>query len=116
MTQKDLQIAKKTTKIYELIFKNKTTGAYEDITDWTIYFTAKINMNDPDASAVISKTVTEHSEPTNGITLITLEPTDTDIDAGNYYFDIGFKDDDAQQGVLIQGKLRIVETVRKTRG
>ena len=115
MQHKDLQIDKKTTKIYELIFKNKETGAYEDITDWTVYFTVKINMNDSDASAVISKTITDHVDATAGKTLINLEPTDTDLDAGNYYFDIGFKNDDAQEGIIIQGKLRIVETVRKTR-
>ena len=113
MQYKDLEIIKKTTKIYELIFKKN--GAYKDITDWTIYFTVKSNMNDTDASAKISKTVTSHSDPTNGITLITLDPTDTDLDAGNYYFDIGFKDDESQEGVLFQGKLKIVEAVRKTR-
>lgn len=115
MMHKDLQIDKKTTRIYELIFKDNVNGGYKDITDWSIFFTAKINMNDPDASAVISKTITTHSDPTNGTTLITLEPTDTDLTAGNYYFDISFKDDELQEGVLIQGKLKIVETVRKTR-
>ena len=113
MQYKDLEFTKKTTKIYELIFKKN--GAYVDITDWSIYFTVKSNMNDPDASAIISKTITSHSAPTDGTTLITLEPTDTDQDAGNYYFDIGFKDDELQEGVLFQGKLRIVEAVRKTR-
>jgi len=113
MKIKDLEIVKKTTKIYELIFKKD--GVYHDITDWTVYFIVKENMEDLDASAKITKTITSHSDPTNGKTLITLEPTDTDIDAGNYYFSMDFKDDDDQQGVLFQGKLRIVESVRKTR-
>ena len=115
MMHKDLQIDKKTTKIYELIFKDNVNGGYKNITGWSIYFTAKVNMNDSDASAVILKTITDHVDAIAGKTLINLEPTDTDIDAGNYYFDIGFKNEDAQEGVLIQGKLKIVETVRKTR-
>ena len=113
MQHKDLEVVKKTTKIYELIFKKD--GVYEDITGWSIYFTAKANMNDSDANAKISKTVTSHSDPTNGVTLITLEPADTDIDAGNYYYSMDWKDNDDNEGVFFQGKLRIIESVRKTR-
>ncbi len=113
MQHKDIKITKKTTKVYELIFKKN--GAYENITGWSIYFTVKSNMNDSDANAKISKTVTSHSDAVNGKTLITLEATDTDIDAGNYYYSIDWKDDDDQEGVLFQGKLKITESVRKAR-
>jgi len=113
MTHKDLEITKKTTRIYELTFKKN--GVYQDITDWTVYFTAKSNMNDSDANAKISKTITSHSDPKKGKTLITLEAIDTNIDAGNYYFSVDWKDDDDQEGVFCQGKLKIIESVRKTR-
>ena len=116
MKQQDFIIDKKTTKIYELKFKNKDTGLAEDITDWTVYYMAKVNMEDLDANAVITKTVTSFSQATEGIALITLEPTDTDIDAGNYYYEIACKDDDAQETVLFQGKLKIKEVVIKAKG
>jgi len=113
MEHKDLEIVRKTTKILELHFTK--SGQNEDITDWTVYFTAKANMNDTDANAKISKAVTSHSDPIDGKTLITLEPADTDIDAGNYYFSIDFKDADDQIGILFSGKLKITEPVRKDR-
>ena len=114
MQHKDIKIVRKTTKVYELIFKKD--GISKDITDWSIYFVAKANVKDTDANAEISKTITTHSAPTSGITLITLDPSDTDIDAGNYYYSIDFKDDKDQEGVVLHGKLRIIEPVRKTRG
>ena len=53
-----------------------------DITDYTIFFTAKPEVDDDatDAAAVISKDVTTHSDPTNGKTNITLTDSDTDVD------------------------------------
>ena len=113
MQIKDIEIVKKTTKIYELHFTKD--GQNKDITGWSIYFTCKANMLDSDANAKITKTVTSHSAPTDGKTLITLEASDTDIEAGNYYFSIDFKDDENQEGVLFQGKLKVIESVRKTR-
>jgi len=113
MIHKEIEIVRKTTKIFELHFTK--SGQNEDITGWSVYFTAKSNMNDIDADAKISKTVTSHSDPVDGKTLITLEPADTNIDAGNYYFSIDFKDSDDQIGILFHGKLKIVEPVRKDR-
>jgi len=113
MQYKDISIVRKTTKILELHFTK--SGQNEDITGWTVYFCCKSNVKDIDANAKISKTVTSHSAPTDGKTLITLEPSDTDITAGNYYYEVSFKDDDDQEGVLFSGKLRISEPILKTR-
>jgi len=110
---KDLEVVRKTTKNYELQFTKN--GQMVDITDYSVYFTVKTNMNDNDASSVINKTVTSHSEPTKGITLIQLTTSDTDIDAGNYYYSIDYKDDDDNQQVLFTGRIRVIEPVRKTR-
>jgi len=110
----DIQLARKTTKTFELQFDSD--GAPVDITGWTIYFTVKEKMNDTDANAKISRTVTTHTEPTNGKTLIELTVSDTDIPAGNYYYSIDSKDDDDNEQVLFYGRVRIIEPVRDYRG
>jgi len=103
----NLTIFKKTTKYYELIFRKK--GIIEDITDWTIYFTVKEKMIDDDVDAIISKDITVHEDAINGKTVITLSTSDTDKPAGNYHYDIKYKDEENNIGVLFWGKLRIAE-------
>ena len=113
MEYKDLEFFRKSSKTYEAIFKKD--GISEDITGWTIYFTVKENMTDSDANAKISKTVTSHSEPLNGKTLIELTSSDTDITAGVYWYSIDYKDNLGNEGVLFTGKLKVKEPVRKIR-
>jgi hypothetical protein len=60
----------------------------------TVFFTVNAN-NAPsdDSAAVISKTVTSHSDPTNGKTTIALTNTNTqNITPGTYYYDVQVKD------------------------
>ena len=110
----DLEVVRNTTKIYELVFTKD--GVSQDITDWKVYFTVKSEAKDSDANAVISKTITSHDDPTNGKTLIELEPADTaDLDLGNYYYSMDFKDDEDQEGVLFTGRFRLVKPIRDTR-
>lgn len=107
---KDLEIYTKTTKAYELIFKKN--GVAENITGWTIYFTCKLNMKDTDANAVIAKDITDpnHSDPTNGKTLIELTTSDTDL-LGSYHYDIKFKDDNGNADILFRGRITFVKPV-----
>lgn len=111
MVYKDLVIMKKTTKIYEVTFKHKQTGAKEDITDWTLYFTVKANMLDIDDNAKIKKDVTIHEDAINGKTVIELSANDTDLDAGIYYYDIKYKDDEDNIGIIVSGRITMVEPV-----
>lgn len=66
-----------------------------DLTDCTVFFTAKptISNASDDSDAVIEKEVTDHTDPTNGTTVISLTPTDTNIAPGLYYYDIQVKKD-----------------------
>ena len=61
-----------------------------DITGYTLYFTAKKQFSDADADAEISKTIlpAQLTDPTHGITAITLSNSETDINEGKYKFDI----------------------------
>jgi len=108
----DLDIDRKTTKAYELIFKKN--GIPIDITGWVIYFTVKSKMEDSDSSALIKKDVTNHLDPKAGKTLIELSQSDTDI-KGSYYYDVKFKDTSDNSGILYYGRIRFRETVT-TRG
>lgn len=112
MIWKNLQIYKKTTKAYELRFKKN--GIPEDITGWTIYFVVKENMEDTDANAKIFKKITSHIDATNGKTLIELTKDDTNLH-GNYYYSVDYKDDEGNEIVLFNGRVKFVETVIKTR-
>ena len=58
-----------------------------DITGYTILFKIKKNMSDTDANAIFSKTITTHSDPTNGTTSFEQTAQETnDIENGTYWF------------------------------
>lgn len=79
-------------RVFTLTFTN-SSGVAIDISNYTIFFTVKSSFNDTDANAVISKTVTSHSDPTHGITTVTLAAADTDTKTpGAYIYDIQTKD------------------------
>jgi hypothetical protein len=58
-----------------------------DITGWKVYFMVKEKIDDTDAAAKISKTITTHTAPLSGETTIELSSADTNL-LGNYYFAI----------------------------
>lgn len=82
-----------------------------DITGWTLFFTVKSKICDDDADAVITKTVTSHSDPTNGVTQVELTHDDTDIDVGTYMYDIKTKDTDGKFSSSRVGTLEILDRV-----
>jgi hypothetical protein len=61
-------------------------GSALNITGATVLFQVKLNKDD--TTALISKTVTTHTNPAAGETEIDLSGTDTDIDVGSYWYDI----------------------------
>ena len=65
-------------------------GTALDLTGRTVFFTVKRknDYSDDDEDAVITKTVTSHSDPTAGKTVISLTATQTDVDRGVYKADI----------------------------
>lgn len=72
-------------------------GEPVDITGWTVFLTVKKTLADADEDALIAKTVTDHTDPTAGLTAIAIDEEDTeDADAGRYYYDIQLKDSDGK--------------------
>lgn len=72
---------------YLLTF-TKDDGSAIDIGEWKVYFTVKKNYRDDDTEAIIKKDISDHYDPGNGKTKITLSPEDTEVVPGNYYYDI----------------------------
>lgn len=77
---------------YSIVVTYQVDGVAVDITGATILFTVKSVESDTDATdatALVQKNVTSHSDPTHGISTITLTPANTrDIEPGNYYYSI----------------------------
>lgn len=105
----NLKIYRKTSKAYELQFKKNALAV--DLTGWTVYFTLKLKMEDTDANAKIKKDITTHANGTKGKALIELTATDTDLPTKSYYYDIKYKDTAGNAGILIRGRITIVEPV-----
>ena len=101
------------SKTYELKFT--LSNAPIDITGWTIIFMAKVDMTDPDSSAVISKFyhTADFLDALNGKMLVQLTMDDTTMNAGNYYYAIKFitNSDPADGGIIFQGRMSIQNAV-----
>lgn len=73
-----------------------SNGLAGDLTGASVFFTVKKTEFDndmTDASAVLAKTITTHSDPTNGVSVINIDPSDTlDLDPNiDYRYDIKVK-------------------------
>ena len=111
--EQDLTIPKNTTKSYEI--RIQQNGVPIDITGWIVFFTVKERMIDGDDKAIIKKTITSHTDPTQGKTIISLTDTDTDKSPKSYYYDITIQDDSAVDNrfVILRGRFTIERTTTR---
>jgi len=108
-TKQNLSIIQGDSKTYTLTFRD-AAGTALNITGWTVYFTVKQNYTDPDVSAILSKTVTVHTDPTHGITAIELEHADTEnLASGNYFYSIQTLTNASKFYTLLRGNYKIEE-------
>lgn len=81
------------------------------LTGATVYFTAKTVDSDTiadDASAVIQKTIINHTDPAAGLSVISLTDEDTYLPVGkNYHWDIRVKTAAGKSYLCVEGKLEI---------
>jgi hypothetical protein len=100
------------TRDYALTFTSN--GAAYNISGATIWFTLKKNRLDADTQAALQKTLTQHSDPSHGITTLSLTASDTAIEPGRYFYDFQVK---TQSGVIItflSGVVNVLEDVTRT--
>jgi hypothetical protein len=102
----NLTIPKANTIVID-IERKTSSGAVVDITNYKYFFTAKNNYTDADASAVISTSVSTHSDPTNGVTAITLTAAMTNITEGSYYYDIKEVTATSSVNTMVKGVLTV---------
>lgn len=77
-----------------IFVEDETTGQPQDITGWKFYFTAKRRITDSDDDAVLKKDVTDHIDPTEGLSAIPLTAAETKVvDEGVYLYDVQAKDE-----------------------
>jgi len=90
-----------------------SAGAVIDITGWTLYFTAKKKLDDPDSEAVLQKTVTNHVDAINGLSDIVFLNADTvNLKIGEYFYDIQSDDATGENKGVIKNKLKVEQPVR----
>lgn len=110
MTTTSMEIIRRDDTTINCVFKDADGNAI-NITGYTIFFTVKENLDDSDSDAKISKTVSSHTDPTNGATQITLSATDTNIDEGTYYYDFQMKTSGGTIQSTKRGILSVVQDV-----
>lgn len=76
-----------------------------DITGWTIFFTVKSRLSNADGSAEADDTVTSHTDPTAGLSQISLSASDTAALSGDYFYDIQVKKSDGEIYTIMKGKI-----------
>lgn len=86
-----------------------------NITDATVFFTVKKNICDADDDAIIAKTITDHTDPENGKTLIELTPEDTEnLDPKTVYvWDVQIKFSNGQILSPEYGQLKVTPDVTR---
>ena len=89
------------------IVRKTAAGAVQDITNYKYFFTAKNAYTDVDASAVISTSISTHSDPTNGVTAITLTAVMTNVTCKDYQYDIKEVTSGSLSHTLCKGTLTV---------
>lgn len=102
--EQNLSLTQGDEKAYNLTFSDG--AGVIDISGSTVVMTLKRKLTD--TTPALSKTVTNHTDPTNGKTTITLLSTDTDkLDTGNYYYDIQISGGTLSKQTILKGRLSV---------
>lgn len=93
-------------------FTIKNNGVVVDITGWTVYFTVKRNKKD--TTALISKTITTHTNPTLGVTTVTIDKEDTQDLCDDYFYDFKVDNTSGDRKIYSVGKFTVNPGVKRT--
>lgn len=95
---------------YSVLYQHQHDGVNHTLVGATLYLTVKTVESDDsadDATAVIQKTVTSHTNAAAGQSTIELTPTDTYIDPADYKYDIRVKEAGGRVYVVDEGIMTI---------
>lgn len=89
-----------------------------DITGYTVMLTIKVDPKDDDDDAILALDVTEHTNPTQGLTVIEITDSDWDegykgdpVPSGTYHFDVQYVDTDGKPKTVLIGTCVVVQDV-----
>lgn len=103
---KDIYIGDKVSK--GLVFNNKADGSPVNLTNCTIEFALKANKSD--ASPIISKSITSHTDAVNGLSALLLTSAETALfPEGTVYYKIKLIDASAQKMTIIDDTVKIIK-------
>ena len=119
MALRRLTLTRGDTQTYTLTFKT-SAGVPYCLKNWVVFFTLKSNHSLPDAQASLQKIVTTFGDTTGGTTgiaAINLSPSDTtNLDPGEYDFDISVLTAASESYTVLKGKLDLEYDVTRTLG
>jgi len=91
------------------------SGADVDISGYSIIFTLKKNWQIPDSESSLQKTITSHTDPVNGKSVLELLPADTvNLEPYDYDYDLQILTDENKVYTVLRGKFKLEYDV--TRG
>lgn len=103
-----------------LTLTNSDTGAAIDITEYEFRLTVRtkdslsdLDSQSEDSSSVINKVITEHTDPTNGLTTISIDNDETNIAGGWYVYDIQMKDANGNITTILKGEFEVLNDVTR---
>lgn len=106
ITEVELFAVQGDDETYSLTFTTDGTTAV-NLTGSTLTFMVVKSQDTPDANALITKTLTTFTDPTNGKTNLELTNTDTNIALGTYFYRMKWIDTSAKVKTIMKGKLSI---------
>lgn len=117
MTDYNLEIYRGDNKTWILTFVDGITPV--NLTGQTIFFTVKkqniyVESSSDTTDALISKTITAHTNPTGGISSLALVPADTSsLTPATYKYDMQLKDGSGSILTFITGNFTILADVTR---
>jgi len=94
---------------YSWDFQFTSAGVIEDIRGWTLYFTAKRCCTDADVDAIIQKIITNHTDPTHGITQLSFSHVETNaFPVGTWVYDVQVKTAADEIYTLFKGQFTVL--------
>jgi len=104
MREQNLEIIKRDDHTFALTFTDNL--GVIDITQWTVNFIIKGQKS---SIPIIDKGITEHVDPTHGITKIILTNKETDIKAGDYKYSLKIRTGADEVYTILAGIIKVKE-------
>jgi hypothetical protein len=119
MALKRLTLTRGDSQTYTLTFR-QADGTLYCMKNWVVFFTLKTNPTLPDSKASLQKIITVFPDTvsgTSGLATISITPEDTtNLDPGEYDFDIAVRTAANETFTVMKGKFNLEYDITRTAG